>query len=208
MIFLKIANGKCIFKKALMENDKYNSWLKPGTTLYLAKCSVCISEFNVAWWCESAVRSHERGSTLVRNMIDIESAKKSLASLFFRKTPAHSDVNNSLALGNWEKLATPFPSSQSTRMYELVSQQASVTRVEIIWVLRLVQNHYSFCSCLEVGDDLKDMFPSNDVVSNFKLLKTKCVYLVIHGIAPWVKKKMCKLGCPTLHSTVCHLMSH
>ena len=33
-------------------------------------------------------------------MIDIESAKKSLASLFFRKTPAHSDVNNSLALGN------------------------------------------------------------------------------------------------------------
>ena len=49
MIFLKIAKGKCIFKKALMENDKYNSWLKPGTTLYLAKCSVCISEFNVAW---------------------------------------------------------------------------------------------------------------------------------------------------------------
>ena len=69
-------------------------------------------------------------------------------------------------------------------------------------------NHYSFCSCLELGDDLKDMFPSNDIVSNFKLSKTKCVYLVIHGIAPWVKKKMCKLGRPTLHSTVCHLMSH
>ena len=88
-------------------------------------------------------------------------------------------------------------------MYELVSQQASVTRVEIIWVLSLVQNYYSFCSCLELGDDLKDMPPSNDIVSNFKLSKTKCVYLVIHGTAPWVKKKMCKLG-----STVCHLMSH
>lgn len=79
-------------------------------------------------------------------------------------------------------------------MYELVSQQASVTRVEIIWVLRLVQNHYSFCSCLELGDDLKDMFPSNDVVSNFKLSKTKCVYLVIHGIAPWAKKKNVQVG--------------
>ena len=32
-----------------MENDMYKSWLKPGTTAYTSKCSVCVSEFNVAW---------------------------------------------------------------------------------------------------------------------------------------------------------------
>ena len=49
MIFLKTPKGKCIFKKTLMENDKRKSWLKPGTTVYSAKCSVCVSEFNVTW---------------------------------------------------------------------------------------------------------------------------------------------------------------
>ena len=74
---------KCKFKKALMENDKYKSWLKPGKTVYSAKCSVCVSEFNIAWRCESPVRSHERGSTHVRNIIDSKSTKKTLIPLFF-----------------------------------------------------------------------------------------------------------------------------
>ena len=71
-----------MFKKALMENDKYKSWLKPGTSVYSTKCSFCVSEFNVAWRSESAVRSHECGSAHVRNMTDLEKAK-SLAPLFF-----------------------------------------------------------------------------------------------------------------------------
>ena len=77
--------GKCVFKKALMENDKYKSWLKPGATVYSAKCSVSVNEFNVSRGCESAVRSHERGSTHDRNMTDLGSAKKSLVPLFFAR---------------------------------------------------------------------------------------------------------------------------
>ena len=34
------------------------------------------------------------------------------------------------------------------------------------------------------------MFPNNDIVSTFKLSKTKCAYLVTHGIAPWVKSNL------------------
>ena len=79
MIFLKTPKGKCIFKKTLMENDKRKSWLKPGTTVYSAKCSVCVSEFNVTWGCESAISSHERGSTNIRSMTDLENAKQILA---------------------------------------------------------------------------------------------------------------------------------
>ena len=190
MIFLKMPKGKCIFKKAFMENDKYKSWLKSGTTVYSAKCSVCVSEFNVAWECESAVRIYERGSTYVRNMTDLESVKKSLMPLFFRKTPVHSDASSFSASDICEKLANPSASSQPTVIDELVSQRASVTRVEIIWVLRLVKNDYSFRSCLEPDEFLRDMFPNNDIASNFKLLKTKCAYLVTHGVAPWMKSNL------------------
>ena len=115
-----------------MENDKYKSWLKPGTIVYSAKCSVCVTNFNVAWGCESAVRSHERGRTHVTNMIDLESAKKSLVPLFFWYTPVHSNESSSSASDTCEKLATPSPSSQSTAIDELVFQQASVTRAETI----------------------------------------------------------------------------
>ena len=77
--------GKCVFNKALMENDKYKLLLKPGKTIYHAKCSICGSEFSVDWGCESAVKSHERGSSHTKNIRDLESAKKGLAHLFFEK---------------------------------------------------------------------------------------------------------------------------
>ena len=53
--------------------------------------------------------------------------------------------------------------------------------------MRLVKNHRSFRSCLEVGDNVRDMFPNNAVVFNFELSKTKRAYLVTHGVTTWVK---------------------
>ena len=198
MFFLKMSQGKFIFKRLLMENGIYKSWLKPGTTAYTSKCSVFVSEFNVAWGCESAVKSHEHVSTHTRNMTDLKSAKKSLAPLFFRKTPVHSNASSSSASGTFEKLATSSPSGQSTAIDEPVSQQASVTRAEIKCVLRLVKNHYSVRSCL--------VFLNNDIVSNFKLSKTKCAYLVTHGFAPWVKINL-QVELSNYPFTVSHLMS-
>ena len=49
-----------------------------------------------------------------------------------------------------------------------------------------MKNHCSFCSCLKLGDVLRDMFPNNDILSNFKLSKTNCAY----SIAPWVKSNL------------------
>ena len=197
--------GKCVFKKALMENDKYKLWLKPGKTIYHAKCSICGSEFSVDWGCESAVKSHERGSSHTKNIRDLESAKKGLAHLFFRKISTYSDAESSSAPATCENSAAASSSStQSTAIDKFVAQQASVTRAEIIWVLRLVKNHDSFRSCLELGNDMKEMFPNNDIVSRFKLSKTKCAYFVTHGIAPWAS---CKLKYVTLHSSVFRLTS-
>ena len=50
--------------------------------------------------------SHKRGSAHVRNMTDLESAKKSLALLFFRKIPVHSDASSSSASGTCERQST------------------------------------------------------------------------------------------------------
>ena len=71
--------------------------------------------------CESAVRSHEHVSTHARNMTGLKSVKKSLAPLFFQKTPVHSNESSSSASSTCEKLATSSPSGQSRAVDELVS---------------------------------------------------------------------------------------
>ena len=148
------------------------------------------SEFSVDWGCESAIKSHECGSTHTKNIDALESSKKGLAPLFFWKTPTYFHKMSSSASATCNNSAASSTTSQSTAIDQLVAQQASVKRAEIIWVLRVVKNQHSFRSCLELGDDMKDMFPNSDTVSKFKLSKTKCAYFVTHGIAPWVKSNL------------------
>ena len=89
--------GKCVINKVFMENDKYKLWFKPGKTVHSAKCIVCGSEFSVDGGCESAVKSHERGSTHTKNIDALESSEKGLAPLFFRKTPTYFHKRSSSA---------------------------------------------------------------------------------------------------------------
>ena len=138
--------------------------------------------------CESAIKSHARGGGHKTNLTNLENSKKGLSPLFFKKVPtttlSHTERSPaSAAPGN----SAAASSSQPTAIDQLVAQQTSVTRAEIIWVLRVVKNHDSFRSCLELGEDLQAMIPNNDIVSKFKLSKTKCSYYVTHGIAPWVR---------------------
>ena len=55
--------------------------------LYSAKCSVCNSKFSVDWGFKPVIKSHERGST--HSKVLLESFEKSLAPLFFRRTPTY-----------------------------------------------------------------------------------------------------------------------
>ena len=61
--------GKCIFKKALLENNKSKSWLKPGTTVYSLYASVSLML--------------HRNVSLQSEVMNVESAKKSMAPPFF-----------------------------------------------------------------------------------------------------------------------------
>ena len=81
-------------------------------------------------------------------------------------------------------------SRQSTGIDQLVTHQTSVTRAEIILVLGVVKNYHSFCSCLELANDMSDMSPKNDTVSKFELSKTKWAYVATHCIAPWRKSNL------------------
>ena len=82
--------GKCKFQKVFMEKEEYKSWLKPGSSIYSAKCCIRDKEISVEWGCESALKSHAGGQTHRDNVKRLEDSKKGLSPLFFRKVPAPS----------------------------------------------------------------------------------------------------------------------
>ena len=198
--------GKCLFNKSFMENEEYKLWLKPGKTVYSARCSVCDTEFSVEWSCSGAIKSHDKGKEHKEKMKHFDNSNKGLSPLFFRRlptAPSSTSVSSSSTTPSSTKTAATTSASStsscitssssqytSTVIDQLLAQQVSTTRAEIIWVLRMVKNHNSFRSCLGLGEDLKAMFQNNDVVTKFTLSKTKSAYFVTHDISPWVKSKL------------------
>ena len=174
-----------------MQKEEYKLWLKPGSTLTSAKCVLCDKAINVEYGCGAALKSHSASKAHKDNVKKVSDAEKGISSLFFRKTPAiHKQPTTDPKTSESPDTTASKSNPIEPVIDRLVSTQVSVTRAEIIWVLRVVKNHQSFRSCLGLAEDLQNMFQNNEVVSKFKLSKTKCAYLVTHGIAPYIKGNM------------------
>ena len=131
----------------------------------------------VSWSRSGAIKSHQKGASHKEKIDKINNAKNGLAPLFFQ---AHCSYVKFLCNCNTCNLQSATPStaaantsasssqrSQSSAINQLLSQQVATTRAEVIWVLRMIKNHNSFLSGLELRADLKYMFPNNDIVEKF-----------------------------------------
>ena len=72
----------------------------------------------------------------------------------------------------------------------LVDLDMEVQRAEIKPALRVVEQHSSFRSCDDLGEFYKDIFNDSSIASKFTFAKTKCMYTIKYGIAPYVKEKL------------------
>ena len=89
----------------------------------------------------------------------------------------------------------------------LVDLDMEVQRAEIKSALRVVKQHSSFRSCDDLGEFYKDIFNDSSIASKFTFGKTKCMYTIKYGIAPYVKEKLSeKLS--SLPYFSCHSMNH
>jgi hypothetical protein len=66
----------------------------------------------------------------------------------------------------------------------------SVSKSEILWALKIVMNHLSFRSCLDIGETFQQMFPDSEIAKKFTLSKTKAAYSIVHGRAPFFKETL------------------
>ena len=201
--------GKCEYQHALASKPEF-FWVVPGSDRYHAKCKVCkTNEFTVDWGFESALRSHMSGQTHGKKVKALKDSTKGLSPLFFRKLPSSTTTSSSSCAAVPEadahesdslfeastdagscSTSKTTGSTDSTLLDKMVASQASVTAAECRMILRLVKHHDSFRSCLDLGADLKSMFPDSAIAAGFTLSKTKCAYVIKYGIAPWLKENL------------------
>ena len=69
-------------------------------------------------------------------------------------------------------------------------QKMMLLAAEVLWAVKMVMFHYSANSCSNTGDLFKQMFPDSRIAQNFNCGKTKCLYLVCFGLAPYLHDKL------------------
>ena len=66
----------------------------------------------------------------------------------------------------------------------------AVSHGEIRWVMKVVTSHFSYCSCINLNSLLASMFPDSQRAKSIQMLKTKCSYYIMYGLAPYYKEEL------------------
>ena len=63
-------------------------------------------------------------------------------------------------------------------------------RAEILWAMKCLHSHYSCNSSSSVHKLFQTMFPDSAIAKQFSCGKTKCLYLIKYGLAPYFHQKV------------------
>ena len=84
------------------------------------------------------------------------------------------------------------PKATSTPRVDSLMSSVAVSQAEICWAVQMLCSHLSYCSCLILNELFWKMFPGSQVAKSFQLLKTKCAYYAVFGLAPYFKELLVK----------------
>ena len=68
-----------------------------------------------------------------------------------------------------------------------VATREDTLKAEILWCLKVVEDHLSFHSCHHNNILFQRMFPDSAIAQGFQLSETKCRYMTVFGLGPYVQ---------------------
>jgi len=202
--------------KMMLNDVEFSSWLKAvENNIHQARCTLCMKTFELSNMgkmavsshgksvqhrkrCSSGADNHSIGSFVkVHDRVDTESAK---SAAVVQPQVSNVESNPSLPSTSTSSEAEPmkFPNSTLSLVKSSACAQTlntfvlndSVTKSEILWALKIVMNHMSYRSCLDVGELFQTMFSDSQIAQKFAMSKTKAAYSIVHGLAPYFKEKL------------------
>src|SRR5678816_4047528 len=199
------SNKKTNFNDQWLEvklNPQFIRWLGKGPDSSKAYSKVCKKTFDLSNMGRQAEVSHSREETHL-NLIKTQQDQPSLKN-FFVVCSNNTNISESVCTENY---AIPSTSNhtqpivndpecsinnQPKPVYQSVSSfciKDDVTRSEILWALKVLDDKMSLNSCADIGETFKLMFPDSAVASNFKMGPMKCKYVINYGPAPYISRK-------------------
>ena len=188
-------------------------WVKKKSSTHVT-CTVCNTDLSFANMGETALKRHAQPNPTNPTRHQNEENKrtklrKSLSVLHYvdlsksqspSTTPSAStsDADNSQTSSSSSKSDTPdstvgSSTSTSTSLQptlEMYATPLAITMAEIRWTMKVVLSHFSFRSCLDLGELFQCMFPDSGLTKAFSLSKTKCAYYINFGLAPFFKEQL------------------
>lgn len=86
--------------------------------------------------------------------------------------------------------------SQQGKVYNLITYD--VTKAEIIWIMKMITQHFSLNSCKDINAIFKEMFNDSKIAADFQFGPNKASSAICFGLPPYFKNIVLnKLKSPT-----------
>ena len=186
------------FNSAWLQEELFKPWL--GTVEkdnHKARCIVCGLTFELSNMGKQALISHSKGKKHVKKMKYASKTKQQqqqLKSFFVPKSKGTQSTDTTQT----EDLKVADPptgialastSTTSATLTQCISRD-DVLNAEVLWAIKTVMLHYSMNSSSNTGELFKMMFPDSQIAQKFSCGKTKCSYLITHGLASYFHDRM------------------
>ena len=92
--------------------------------------------------------------------------------------------------------ATTPSSSTSTNTVQLINPSQSlsfddqVSKAEVLWVLKSVQDGFSYKNSDDTGALFREMFPDSKIAQKFSIQHSKMSYTISHGLGPYFRNQL------------------
>ena len=164
----KVVKNQRQFIGSWLNDELFKDWLRKdlGDTK-IAKCVGCHKTIELSSSGQSTLTDHAKG---VKHKEALHKVK-----YFGGKAndkPSSSDSSSST-------VNTVATNSQTT--LDGCVTKSDVTKAEIVWLLKTVDNGFSVCSINEV---FSGMFPDRKIALQFRKAHSKAMYEINHGLAP------------------------
>ena len=168
-----------------VHHPRWSTWIEAAPKdKNAARCKLCQKTFSLSNMGQQAIVSHEKGD-VHKKIANPSDKQASVANFFAPKTSNISSVTTSPKTS----ATLPNPAASAGKIQNYFQSQ-EVTNAEIIWCLKVIESHFSYRSCSDIGVLFKAMFTDSDIAQRFSLGKTKIAYNIAFGIAPYFENQL------------------
>ena len=168
---------KSKFQDEWLTNEKYRTWIRRvKNNPHVAYCYCCSNEISIAGQGTKALDSHITSPKHSRSVPSQSPLAFPSAVIQGNSNSPNASQQNSIELDNDLR-------QQNIDVHIL---KQDTLESEIMWSIDVTMSNYSYRSCERKNHLFISMFHDSKIASQFHVGKTKCAYMILHGIAPYV----------------------